>query len=161
MRSILLHRLFLAAVATLVAVVVAAATLGASTANARATPDALPTIALADLPKEAREVYTRIGRDGPFANECAPGRPKHELAPSRSDGAPRQGCSFDRDGVVFGNREGLLPAKPRGYYHEYTVRTPGERTRGARRIVCGGPATTPEACYFTDDHYQSFQRIRE
>ncbi len=160
MRSILSHRSLRAAVAMLLAVAVAAATLSASMVNARVTPDALPTVALADLPKEAREVYARIGGGGPFANECA-GSPQARIAPSRKDGAQRQGCSFDRDGVVFGNREGLLPAKPRGYYHEYTVRTPGERTRGARRIVCGGPATTPEACYYTDDHYQSFRRIRE
>ena len=50
--------------------------------------------------------------------------------------------------------------KPRGYYHEYTVRTPGVKSRGARRIVCGGTARTPDACYYTDDHYQSFRRIR-
>ena len=68
---------------------------------------------------------------------------------------------FDRDGVVFGNRERSLPLRPRGYYHEYTVRTPGERTRGARRIVCGGPRASPEVCYYTDDHYQTFRRIRE
>ena len=135
MRSILSHRSFRAAVAMLLAVAVAAATLGASMVDARATTDALPTVALADLPKEAREVYARFGRGEPFA--------------------------YDRDGVVFGNREGLLPAQPRGYYHEYTVRTPGERTRGARRIVCGGPPTTPEVCYYTRDHYRSFQRIRE
>jgi len=68
---------------------------------------------------------------------------------------------YERDGVRFGNRERLLPAKPRGYYREYTVRTPGARNRGARRIVCGGPPRTPDACYYTHDHYQSFARIRE
>ena len=67
---------------------------------------------------------------------------------------------YDKDGSVFGNRERILPAKNRGYYLEYTVKTPGERSRGARRIVCGGfvPAT-PDACYYTDDHYASFRRI--
>ena len=67
---------------------------------------------------------------------------------------------YDKDGVVFGNRERILPAHPRGYYREYTVRTPGERSRGARRIVCGGlkPAA-PDACYYTDDHYASFRKI--
>ena len=51
--------------------------------------------------------------------------------------------------------------KPRGYYHEYTVRTPGAKDRGARRIVCGGAKSAPDSCYYTDDHYQSFRRIRE
>jgi ribonuclease T1 len=91
-------------------------------------------VALADLPKEAREVYVLVGKGGPFA--------------------------FDRDGVVFGNREKLLPAKPRGYYHEYTVRTPGEKSRGGRRLVCGGQKAAPDACYYTDDHYRSFRKIR-
>ena len=63
--------------------------------------------------------------------------------------------------MTFGNREQLLPAKPRGYYLEYTVRTPGVKSRGARRIVCGGAPTAPDACYYTDDHYASFKRIRE
>jgi ribonuclease T1 len=61
---------------------------------------------------------------------------------------------------VFGNRERLLPRERRGYYREYTVKTPGARDRGARRIVCGGaqPAA-PQACYYTADHYTSFKRI--
>jgi ribonuclease T1 len=62
--------------------------------------------------------------------------------------------AYDKDGSVFGNRE------RRGYYREYTVRTPGARDRGARRIVCGGERpTAPEACYYTDNHYASFRRI--
>jgi ribonuclease T1 len=92
-------------------------------------------IAVRDLPKEAREVLKQIRTGGPFA--------------------------YERDGVVFGNREGLLPKHPRGYYHEYTVPTPGARNRGARRIVCGGSPTSPEVCYYTADHYNSFARIRE
>ena len=104
------------------------------TAQARTTPDAPTEVALADLPKEARQVYTLIGKGGPFA--------------------------FERDGVVFGNFEKLLPAKPRGYYHEYTVRTPGVKSRGARRLVCGGKPTAPDACYYSDDHYRSFRKIR-
>ncbi len=63
--------------------------------------------------------------------------------------------------MVFGNRERILPVKGRGHYREYTVRTPGTKNRGARRIVCGGAPTAPEACYYTDDHYRSFKRIRE
>ena len=73
-----------------------------------------------------------------------------------------QGGPFrhDKDGAVFGNRERILPSHPRGHYREYTVRTPGERSRGARRIVCGGSRPlAPEACYYTDDHYASFRKI--
>ena len=58
-------------------------------------------------------------------------------------------------------RRNRLPSKPRDFYREYTVKTPGVRSRGARRIVCGGARTAPEACYYTDDHYRSFRRIRE
>ena len=103
-------------------------------AYARATRDSLPEVALADLPREARELRALIDKGGPF--------------------------HYSRDGVVFGNRERILPAKPRGYYHEYTVRTPGARDRGARRMVCGGPQTAPDVCYYSDDHYQTFRRIR-
>jgi len=113
----------------------AAAFFCAQTAFARASPDALPEIAAVDLPKEGHQVLAQIRNGGPF--------------------------HYDRDGVVFGNREKLLPAKHKGYYHEYTVRTPGVKSRGARRIICGGPKTTPDACFYTDDHYQSFKRIRE
>ena len=67
---------------------------------------------------------------------------------------------YDKDGTVFGNREKILPAKNRGYYREYTVRTPSERSRGARRVICGGlKPSAPEACYYTDDHYASFRKI--
>jgi ribonuclease T1 len=107
----------------------------AGPAHARESAPALPEIALADLPPQAREVHALILHGGPFA--------------------------YERDGVTFGNRERLLPAKPRGFYHEYTVRTPGTKSRGARRIVCGGPKTAPEVCYWTADHYASFSRIRE
>jgi ribonuclease T1 len=106
----------------------------ACTASARTTPQALAEVDLADLPKEARDVHALVGKGGPFP--------------------------YDRDGVVFGNREQMLPAKPRGYYHEYTVRTPGVKSRGGRRLVCGGPRTTPDACYYSDDHYRSFRKIR-
>ena len=106
----------------------------AGAALARTTPEALPDVALADLPREARDVYALVGKGGPFP--------------------------FDRDGVVFGNREKLLPAKPRGYYHEYTVRTPGAKDRGGRRLVCGGKKAAPKACYYTVDHYRSFRKIR-
>ena len=86
-----------------------------------------------ELPAQGLETYRNIRKGGPFP--------------------------FEKDGVVFGNRERLLPPHKRGFYREYTVRTPGERSRGARRIVCGGPATVPEACYYTADHYASFRKI--
>ena len=94
----------------------------------------LDTVAVAQLPPQGRDMMALIYQGGPFRH--------------------------DKDGVVFGNRERILPAKNRGYYREYTVRTPNERSRGARRIVCGGlkPAV-PDACYYTDDHYASFRRI--
>jgi ribonuclease T1 len=101
---------------------------------ARTGPEAFTEIDVAALPPEGRDVLALIRAGGPFPHE--------------------------RDGVVFGNRERLLPAKPRGYYLEYTVRTPGVKSRGARRIVCGGPPTRPDACYYTADHYQSYARIR-
>ena len=107
----------------------------AAFAQPRAEQHVLPLIAVADLPREARETLGLIHADGPFP--------------------------FDRDGARFGNRERLLPRKARDYYLEYTVRTPGARSRGARRIVCGGPARMPHICYYTDDHYRSFRRIRE
>ena len=64
---------------------------------------------------------------------------------------------YDRDGTIFQNRERLLPDRPRGYYREYTVETPGSRDRGARRIVTGGQP--PEVYYYTDDHYRSFRQL--
>ena len=94
------------------------------------------TIATAQLPAQGQDVMKLIYAGGPF--------------------------KYDKDGVVFGNRERILPAKNRGFYREYTVRTPGERTRGARRIVCGGlKPTAPDACYYTDDHYASFRKIAQ
>lgn len=119
-----------------VATVVASGLMAAATVEAR-TPELASTeqvVALAALPPEARKTHLLILRGGPFP--------------------------YEKDGTVFFNRERLLPAQPRGHYREYTVRTPGVRHRGARRIVCGGrPPDRPAACYYTDDHYASFRRI--
>ncbi len=94
----------------------------------------MPPISLSALPAEARQVDALIQKGGPFP--------------------------YAKDGSVFGNRERLLPAGPRGYYREYTVKTPGASNRGARRIVCGGSQPTrPDDCYYTGDHYASFARI--
>lgn len=65
---------------------------------------------------------------------------------------------YGRDGIVFQNRERILPAQARGYYREFTVPTPGLSHRGPRRIVTGGKP--PVVFYYTADHYQSFQRIQ-
>lgn len=68
---------------------------------------------------------------------------------------------YSKDGTTFSNRERILPRQGSGYYREYTVPTPGESDRGARRIVCGGqPVTSTAECYYTADHYASFRRIR-
>lgn len=117
----------------------AAAVTGTGLAQAREKVEpaagVLATVRLAELPAQGRETYELIRRGGPFP--------------------------YDKDGTVFGNRERLLPAEKRGYYREYTVRTPGSRDRGARRIVCGGPVRMPQACYYTADHYASFRKIVE
>lgn len=92
------------------------------------------TIALAELPAAGRVTYGRILEGGPFP--------------------------YEKDGTVFFNRERLLPGMQRGYYREYTVAAPGARSRGARRIVCGGlRPQAPDGCYYTSDHYASFRKI--
>lgn len=95
------------------------------------SPDGLPTVASADLPEQARTVLRLIDSGGPFP--------------------------YSQDGTVFGNVEGLLPKHPRGWYHEYTVPTPGSRDRGARRIIAGQDG----ARYYTADHYESFARVED
>jgi ribonuclease T1 len=109
--------------------------LGSGLAQARGpvVTNPVATIALAELPRPGAQVYGLIRQGGPFAHE--------------------------KDGMVFGNRERLLPAEKRGYYREYTVATPNSRDRGARRIVCGGQVKAPDNCYYTGDHYASFRRI--
>jgi ribonuclease T1 len=103
-------------------------------AEARRPQAETATVALAELPAEAQSVHRQILQGGPHA--------------------------YPKDGAVFGNRERALPPRSRGFYREYTVRTPSARDRGARRIVCGGAASRlPDACYYTADHYTSFRRI--
>ena len=101
--------------------------------QAKQGPGELGLVNLAELPPQGRETYALILKGGPFP--------------------------YQKDGSVFGNRESILPARKRGYYLEYTVATPQAKTRGARRLVCGGQAKTPDACYYTGDHYASFRKI--
>jgi ribonuclease T1 len=107
---------------------------GLAEARSPDNPASLSPVALATLPSEAQATHRLILSGGPFP--------------------------YSKDGVVFFNRERQLPAHSRGHYREYTVKSPGSRDRGARRIVCGGkPPTQPEACFYTDNHYASFRRI--
>jgi ribonuclease T1 len=100
------------------------------------------------------------------ARQTGPGDPiawsKLPLEAQRTEQLIRAGGPFpySKDGVVFSNRERHLESRPRGYYHEYTVRSPGASDRGAWRIVCGGVRPTePDACFYTEDHYNTFHRI--
>lgn len=102
-----------------------------SASGSASADDVIVTVSLDDLPRQAREVVARIQRGGPY--------------------------DYRQDDTVFRNREGVLPERDRGFYREYTVRTPGESDRGARRIVRGGDGTM----YYSDDHYRSFVRIRQ
>jgi ribonuclease T1 len=94
---------------------------------------ALRTIRMADLPSEARQTILLIRQGGPFP--------------------------YEKDGALFGNYEKVLPQQKRGYYREFTVKTPRSRNRGARRIITGGQA--PREYYYTADHYRSFKRVIE
>jgi ribonuclease T1 len=113
---------------------VTSVTIGVTQAKGFAREETLATVTVSELPKQGQQVYALIAQGGPFA--------------------------YDKDGVVFGNREQLLPKYKRGYYREYTVKTSGVRNRGAKRIVCGGlQVQSPDACYYTEDHYSSFRKI--
>lgn len=89
----------------------------------------LSTIRAAQLPPEAKKTLTLIDRGGPFP--------------------------YPQDGTVFGNFEGRLPKKPKGYYREYTIPTPGASNRGARRFVVG----QNQEIYYTNNHYNSFFQV--
>lgn len=119
----------------------AAAAVFATGALALATPAtadaAISSCYLSSLPSQATDTVDLIHSGGPFPYP-------------------------NNDGVVFSNREGILPSASSGYYHEYTVITPGSSTRGTRRIVTGGtPLTSPPHYYYTGDHYGSFCEIRD
>ena len=128
------------------AVLLAAVACGATACAREQAPPAGPPasaqigeVTLDALPPQAQQTLALIRKGGPFP--------------------------YRKDGAAFGNRERLLPGRPRGYYSEYTVPTPGSNDRGARRIVAGkgstgDPATSGEY-YYTDDHYRSFRRIRQ
>lgn len=116
-----------------IALLMSLAWIGIAPATAFEKNSGLPIISAAEMPKEGRDTLALIRKGGPFP--------------------------YQKDGTTFSNRERVLPKEPRGYYREYTVKTPGSRDRGARRIICGGkPATI---CYYTTDHYQTFKLIRE
>lgn len=95
----------------------------------------LGEVPVGQLPPEARQTLALIKSEGPFP--------------------------YAKDGVVFGNYERILPKRKRGYYREYTVKTPGARNRGARRIIAGGQPQISGEYYYTTDHYETFRRIRE
>ena len=108
---------------------------GTPAASSAQGHSALLVVAKAQLPAEAAETLRLIKAGGPFP--------------------------FGEDGVLFRNSAALLPPHARGYYHAYTVRTPGSTDRGQRRIVCGGPRRQTGDCYYTDDYYVTFKRIAE
>ena len=91
------------------------------------------TMTTSQLPKEGRETLALIRKGGPYP--------------------------YAKDSTIFSNRERALPREARGFYHEYTVKTPGSRDRGARRIICGG--ARQQTCYYTADHYATFKLINE
>ncbi|WP_203591185.1 ribonuclease [Streptomyces sp. SID13031] len=132
-------RIIAAVVIAMMVITLAASLLGCSASSSGTATKDTPTkdsvsgllfVPAADLPKEAQQTLALIDKGGPYP--------------------------YSRDGVVFGNFEKILPKQNKGYYHEYTVKTPGEKDRGARRIVTG----KGDERYYTDDHYKSFRRIQ-
>jgi ribonuclease T1 len=120
-------------VSTAIAVVALSFSLASIDASARTSCPLNESIKVKDLPKQGRDTLDLIASGGPFPH--------------------------DRDGIAFSNREKILPKAKRGYYREYTVRTPGVKHRGARRIVCGGDQRAANECYYSADHYKTFQCI--
>jgi ribonuclease T1 len=129
-------RIIAAVVIAMLVITLAASLFGCSasakteTAPTKDPVSGLSYVPVAALPKEARSTLELIEKGGPYP--------------------------YSRDGVVFSNFEKILPRQDKGYYHEFTVKTPGEKDRGARRIVTG----KGDERYYTDDHYKSFRRIQ-
>ncbi|MGW4234762.1 ribonuclease domain-containing protein [Streptomyces sp. NPDC004980] len=119
----------LGGIAALLSVLFVGGPVAASAATVPSTA-AVGSICYSALPPQAHDTLDLIDAGGPFP--------------------------FDQDGTVFQNREGILPSQGTGYYHEYTVVTPGSDTRGARRIVTGDEV---EEDYYTADHYESFDLV--
>ncbi|MDT0436192.1 MULTISPECIES: ribonuclease domain-containing protein [Streptomyces] len=116
------------AAAALLSAVLLGGTVSATTADASAA--SVGSICYSALPSQAYDTLDLIAKGGPYP--------------------------YSQDGVVFQNREGVLPSQSTGYYHEYTVKTPGSSTRGARRIVTGERAKED---YYTADHYETFDLV--
>lgn len=129
-RSSIIGGFVRAAICASLAIGVAAS---ATQASSRTSCPLAESIKVKELPKQGRDTLALIQSGGPFPH--------------------------DRDGVTFNNREKILPKAKRGYYNEYTVRTPGVKHRGARRIVCGGDQRAANECYYTADHYKTFSCI--
>ncbi|MEU7134295.1 ribonuclease domain-containing protein [Streptomyces sp. NPDC046261] len=109
---------------------VAATPTAAGTSAVLASAAPVGDICYSDLPSQAHDTLRLIDKGGPYP--------------------------YPKDGTVFSNREGVLPKQAGGYYHEYTVKTPGSPDRGARRIVTG--EKTHED-YYTADHYKTFDLV--
>ncbi|MET8692454.1 ribonuclease domain-containing protein [Streptomyces bauhiniae] len=116
------------AAAALLSALLVGGTVSATTADA--ATQSVGSICYGSLPSQAHDTLDLIAQGGPYP--------------------------YSQDGVVFQNREGVLPSQSSGYYHEYTVKTPGESTRGARRIVTG---QRTQEDYYTSDHYATFNLI--
>jgi ribonuclease T1 len=128
-------RTLIAAVTLATTVVLGSTAYAAPPAPTSTAVAAIDSCALSSLPPEASDTLELVHSGGPFP--------------------------YDQDGTVFSNREGILPTESSGYYHEYTVITPGSPDRGARRLVGGGAKTTPAHVYYTADHYSSFCEVDE
>ncbi|MBY8340582.1 ribonuclease [Streptomyces spinosirectus] len=122
------HITRIGAAAALLSALVVGGTVTATTADA--APTSVGSICYGDLPSQAYDTLDLIAKGGPYP--------------------------YEQDGTVFSNREGVLPSQSSGYYHEYTVKTPGSSTRGARRIVTGEQT---QEDYYTSDHYVTFDLI--